>query len=157
VVHGRWRMLLTVVVAGAVASVLYAVFEAIDEDSPAPVTHYSHVLGQLDNGRFPTAIGIAVVAAVVTASAPWLSRRWRRLGWVLVVGLVITYFLGSPVSFDSLKAVLDGWFSGAVALVILGAPTRRPTPDAVREGLAGVGLPMAELEVASVDARGSTP
>src|SRR5205823_6460646 len=95
VVRGRWRMLLPVGVGVGVAIALVVVFNAITERTPAPVVHLSHVLGQLDDGRFPSALGIAVIAAAVTAAAPWLSRRWRRLGWVLVLGLVITRVIGA--------------------------------------------------------------
>ncbi len=37
------------------------------------------------------------------------------------------------------------------------APSRRPTGQAIADGLAAVGYPLAELKQASVDARGSTP
>jgi undecaprenyl-diphosphatase len=39
----------------------------------------------------------------------------------------------------------------------MGAPSRRPTTDAVVDGLSGVGLELRRLDAASVDARGSTP
>ena len=37
--------------------------------------------GPLSDDGFPTVWGIAGVAAALTASAPWLSRGWRRPGW----------------------------------------------------------------------------
>jgi undecaprenyl-diphosphatase len=46
---------------------------------------------------------------------------------------------------------------GAAVLVAMGAPTRRPTTESVLAGLAAVGLDVAHLERAGVDARGSTP
>ncbi len=73
------------------------------------------------------------------------------------MGLVITYFLATPASFDSVQAMLVGWVSGAAALVVLGAPSRRPTTATVTAGLAAVGVPLASLDQARVDARGSTP
>ena len=69
----------------------------------------------------------------------------------------MTRFLTSPVSVDSLKAALVGWVAGAAVLVVLGAPTRRPTAESIGDGLARSGLPLVSLEPASVDARGSTP
>jgi glycosyltransferase 2 family protein len=42
-------------------------------------------------------------------------------------------------------------------VVAFGGPVRRPRGAAVAAGLAGVGVPLARLEQASVDARGSTP
>jgi undecaprenyl-diphosphatase len=41
--------------------------------------------------------------------------------------------------------------------VVLGAPSRRPTTTTVTAGLAAVGVPLASLDQAKVDARGSTP
>ena len=38
-----------------------------------------------------------------------------------------TRFLGAPIEFDTLVAVLAGWTAGAAAIVALGAPSRRPT------------------------------
>jgi undecaprenyl-diphosphatase len=70
---------------------------------------------------------------------------------------MLTVFLDSPVSFAWLGAAVLGWVSGAAVLVALGAPSRRPTSQAVADGLAGVGLPLRQLDKAGVDARGSTP
>ena len=106
---------------------------------------------------FPTAAGLAQTAAIVTAAAPWLTRRWRRVAWALVVLSTMSRFLTAPLSFDSVVAVLSGWTAGSVALVALGAPVRRPTIDQVRAGMRAVGVPLADLAQAGVDARGSTP
>ena len=106
---------------------------------------------------YPTAVGLAAATAVLTAAAPWLSRRWRRIDWVLLVGLIVTRFLAMPVSFDSFEAAVIGWLVGAGVLVVMGAPSRRPTIGAVVEGLSAVGLNLRRLDPLSVDARGSTP
>ena len=71
--------------------------------------------------------------------------------------MMVTAFLNSPVSFAWLGAAITGWVSGAAVLVALGAPSRRPTSEAVVSGLASVGLPVRQLRRAGVDARGSTP
>jgi len=156
--HGRWRMLVTVAVAGGVAALVVTALDHLtDTYDAAPSVALAEGLGPLTATTFPTTVGVGVGAAVLTAAAPWLTRRWRRAGWTLIVGLTVTRFLASPVSFDSLQAALVGWLCGAAVLVALGAPSRRPTRTAVAEGLAGVGLPVAQLEPAGVDARGSTP
>ena len=100
---------------------------------------------------------MAAIFGVLTAAAPWLGRRWRRAGWALIAGLTVTGFVDSPVSFDSILALAVGWLSGAAVLVAVGAPTRRPTTQAVIDGLRAVGVPLQRLERAGVDARGSTP
>jgi undecaprenyl-diphosphatase len=156
--HRRWRMLATVAVAAVAAAVLVAVLDAVvgETDTPATVD-VGLDLGPPSADGFPTAAGIGVVTAALTAAAPWLSRRWRRAGWALVIGLVATLLLTSPVSFEPVSAAVIGWLSGAAVLVAMGAPSRRPTIGAVIEGLAAVGLPVEQLEKAGVDARGSTP
>jgi glycosyltransferase 2 family protein len=155
--HGRWRMLLTVAAAALLAGLLTALLEQFDPESEEAVIDLDGPLGPLQGSGFPSTIGVAAASAVLAAAAPWLSRGWRRLGWVLVMGLTLTRFLASPISFDSVRALLVGWFAGAVVLVVLGGPQRRPTGAAIADGLAAVGLPLARLEQASVDARGSTP
>jgi tRNA A-37 threonylcarbamoyl transferase component Bud32 len=61
------------------------------------------------------------------------------------------------VSLETALAVLVGWVAGSASVVLLGAPSRRPTQAAVVEGLRSVGAELERLEPASVDARGSTP
>jgi glycosyltransferase 2 family protein len=114
-------------------------------------------LGPLSAEGFPTIWGAGAIAAALTAAAPWLSRGWRRAGWTVLVGTMVMGFLDEPVSFAFLGAPLLGWVAGAAVLVALGAPSRRPTSQAVLDGLSGVGLPLRALNQAGVDARGSTP
>jgi undecaprenyl-diphosphatase len=155
--QGRWRMLGTVAVAGIVAGVMAGVFSGAGPDADQSVLDVHHDLGPLSHSEFPTAAGLAGATAALTAAAPWLSRRWRRAGAVLIVGLIVTRSLTAPVSFATLHAALLGWLVGAAVLVALGAPSRRPTRSSVVAGLTAVGLPLRHLEAASVDARGSTP
>jgi undecaprenyl-diphosphatase len=126
------------------------------DDGVAPVD-VSIDLAVLDDAGFPSTLGVAVVAAVLTAAAPWLSRGWRRAGSALLVGLMVTRFVATPVSFDSLEAALIGWLCGAGVLALMGAPSRRPTTESVIAGLADVGMAVQQLDRAGVDARGSTP
>ncbi len=114
-------------------------------------------LDPLTTAGFPSTAGIAAVAAVLTAAAPWLDRRARRAGWALMLGLLVTAFVDSPMSFDAVLAAVVGWLVGAAVLVAAGAPSRRPTMQAVVDGLAAVGVPVRQLDRAGVDARGSTP
>jgi undecaprenyl-diphosphatase len=157
-VRSGWRMLATVVLAGAIGAVLTLLVDGlVDVADGALVTDLTTGLGPATDPHFPTAVGVGVATAVVTAAAPWLSRGWRRWSWVFVFALAFTRFVTSAVSFDSLEALLCGWLAGAGALVLLGAPSRRPTGDAIRDALGINGLPMESLQAASVDARGSTP
>ena len=156
--HGRWRLLVTTLAAALVALGLAVLLATFAPGSGMAVVDVDNdLVGPLTAAGFPSASGVAVVTAVLTAAAPWLSRRWRRIGWLLVVGVILTRFLSSAVSFDSLRNALAGWVAGAGVLVLLGGPRRHPSGQALAEGLAAVGVPLARLEQASVDARGSTP
>jgi glycosyltransferase 2 family protein len=156
--HARLRMLVTVVAAGLIALGLAVLLDSFAPGSGTEVVNVDNDLaGPLTAAGFPSASGVAVVTAVLTAAAPWLSRRWRRIGWLLVAGVVLTRFVSSPVSFDSFRNALVGWVAGAGVLVIVGGPRRHPSGESLAEGLAAVGVPLARLEQASVDARGSTP
>ena len=154
----RWTMLARIAAAALLAIVLVALIDAVVdvEEGVAPVAVDIDVL-ILDDASFPSALGIGAVTAVLTAAAPWLSRRWRRAGWALLIGLMLTRFVATPLSFDSLEAAIVGWLSGAGVLVALGAPSRRPTAASISIGLAAVGLPVEHLDRTGVDARGSTP
>jgi glycosyltransferase 2 family protein len=156
--RGRLRLLLTVVVAGLLALGLAVLLDTFAPDSGGTVVDVdNNLVGPLTGAAFPSASGVAVVSAVLTAAAPWLSRTCRRIGWLLVIGVVMTRFLSSAVSFDSFRNALVGWVAGAGVLVALGGPRRRPSGDALADGLAAVGVPLERLEQASLDARGSTP
>jgi undecaprenyl-diphosphatase len=105
----------------------------------------------------PSASLLAAATAIVAVTVTSLPRLWRRLAWSAVVMLLLLRFLGTPVSLDSLLAVLIGWATGAVVVVVVGAPSRRPRPSTVLEGLSSIGVELEHMEPAAVDARGSTP
>jgi undecaprenyl-diphosphatase len=158
VLRRRWRMLATVVVAGLAGALLAAALDAvIPVDEGAALVELGTDVAALAEEGFPSMAGLGAALAVLTAAAPWLSRRWRRVGWVLAIGLVVTSFLDAPVSFEAPVGAASGWLMGAAVLVALGAPSRRPTAESVTVGLAGVGVPVSDLAKAGVDARGSTP
>jgi undecaprenyl-diphosphatase len=152
------RMVLTVALAIAAAVAVALLLDDVPhlEAQFAPVTQPDD-LGPLTDAGFPSAAGIAAMAAAVSAAAPWLSRSWRRWGWVTVWGMVLARFMTAPMTFDSAKSAVIGWTAGTAMLVILGAPTRRPTVPSLMQGLARGGLELESLKAASVDARGSTP
>jgi tRNA A-37 threonylcarbamoyl transferase component Bud32 len=158
IVRSGMRMLITVAIGIGLAIVLAVLLgDVSDVTDGATSIGLSSGLGPLTAATFPTVFGIAAMAGALTSAAPWLSRRWRRWGWLAVLGLVVTRFVTTPAAFDSFESALSGWLGGAAALVVLGAPSRRATAAGVMRSLAAVGLPLESLEAAGVDARGSTP
>ena len=154
-VTGRhWRLLSSATLAAAVAAAIAAIVSpAIDASSTVVPTSDLALI----DGRVPSAALLAAATATVVVTVTSLPRLWRRLAWTMVIALLFLRFLGAPLSLDAVVAVLTGWAVGSIVVVLLGAPSRRPTAASVLEGLAAVDIDLAQLEPAAVDARGSTP
>ncbi len=157
VITRRGRLLLTIVGAGVLAAMLAYLVDRLVNPQAVSLIDVGGGLGPFVDDAFPSTVGVAVIAALVTAAAPWLHRHWRQLGGVLVIGTAFSRFVTAPVSLGTLFALVIGWFSGSLVLVLFGGPVRRPDRDEVAAGLAQIGIVTETLEKASVDARGSTP
>ncbi len=153
----RWRAAVTVVLAAAAGALLFALVERWADERRPVIVELDDVAGPLTSDGALTTVGLAAAAAALAAAAPWLPRRYRRIGWTLLVVATVLRFVAAPGSGLPAVAVLSGWTAGALVLVVLGGPLRRPTQPAVASGLESVGLALASLEPAAVDARGSTP
>ncbi|MGN6695463.1 MAG: hypothetical protein ACTHN0_14900 [Aquihabitans sp.] len=151
-----WHILVAAVVAAVAAGVLTALLRKVAGNPGAQVAD-AEAIAAIGGGGSWSAGAVAALVAVVTASAPWVPRSWRRIGWALTLAVALVHFVESPVAFDTLLAILAGWTAGAAVVVLLGGPSQRPTGAGIARGLADVGLPLAKLEQASLDARGSTP
>ena len=151
-----WHILVAAIVAAIAAGVLTALLRKLAGDPAAQVAD-AETIAAIGGGGSWSAGAVAALVAVVTASAPWVRRSWRRIGWALTMAVALVHFVESPVAFDTLLAILAGWTAGAAVVVLLGGPSQRPTGAGIARGLAAVGLPLAKLEQASLDARGSTP
>lgn len=154
VVGRHWRLLASATLAAVGAAAITSLTSSTIDATAAVVPDHDV---QLIDGRVPSAALLAVTTAVVVVTVTSLPRLWRRLAWLLVVVLLLLRFLGEPLSLDAVIAVLSGWAVGSVVVVLVGAPSRRPTPSSVRAGVAAVGIELEQLTPASVDARGSTP
>lgn len=157
VAKGDWRALYTIVLATALAAVLTALLGLGSEPTARAVGNAADTIDDIVRQATLTEILLAGAMALATACAPWVSRRFRRLTALLVLGLVLSRALVTPIALSSMRGLLIGWFSGALVLVLLGAPPRRPRAASIANGLAAVGVPLRRIEQASLDARGSTP
>jgi uncharacterized protein (TIRG00374 family) len=77
---------------------------------------------------------IAMLAAVLTVSGPWLPARWRRWWWVLLLAFVpIHLVVSAVVPARSLLGLAVGWFVGALVVLVVGTPALEvPLDGAVR-------------------------
>jgi len=100
----------------------------------------------------------ASLAAALVVSGPWISRRWRRLAWTLLLSSVpLRILAGIDVPSGILFAIAGGWLLGSLIVLAFGSPRRSPSGLDVVEGLDDAGVHLAEIHRAGVDARGSTP
>ena len=78
---------------------------------------------------------IAMLAAVLTVSGPWLPARWRRWWWALLLAFVpIHLVVSAVVPARSLLGLAVGWFVGALVVLAVGTPALEvPLDGALRE------------------------
>src|SRR5262249_34556414 len=110
------------------------------------------VLAQfLDDPRW-----IAMLAAVLTVSGPWLPARWRRWWWTLLLAFVpIHLVVSAVVPARSLLGLAVGWFVGALVVLVVGTPALEvPLDDAVR-AMARRGCTVNTLTVVRLSGPGS--
>lgn len=66
---------------------------------------------------------IAMLAAVLTVSGPWVSVRLRRWWWALLLAFVpIHLVVSAVVPARSLLGLSVGWFVGALVVLVVGTP-----------------------------------
>lgn len=102
------------------------------------------VLAQiLDDPRW-----IAMLAAVLTVSGPWLPARWRRWWWALLLAFVpIHLFVSAIVPARSLLGLAVGWLVGALVVLVVGTPALEVPLDGAVRALAKRGCLVAKLQV----------
>jgi undecaprenyl-diphosphatase len=105
-----------------------------------------------------TVYGLAQTVTSFVVLAPFVSRRWRRAGAVGLAAITLLRLL-VPIAFPATVAVALtlGAAVGSGTLLMFGRPSGQPTRTAIAAALTSSGLPVAELEPADVDARGSVP
>jgi uncharacterized membrane protein YbhN (UPF0104 family) len=133
IVARQWKLLGAYAAAGLLAILPFSIS---GNGIVAPQWHFdlsdrlNTVLAQfLDDPRW-----IAMLAAVLTVSGPWLPARWRRWWWALLLAFVPIHLVVSAVVPD--RAVLGlavGWLVGALVVLVVGTPALEvPLDGAVR-------------------------
>ncbi len=112
----------------------------------------------IDAATAPTTASAAQLAALCIIIGPFVSDRWKRAGSISLTTVVVLQLVVSPkLPVDLFVGLALGAMVGCGVLLAFGRPDRRPTIAAVRAALVGSGVPIAALQRAKVDARGSTP
>ncbi|HXY93018.1 MAG TPA: lysylphosphatidylglycerol synthase domain-containing protein [Acidimicrobiia bacterium] len=151
----RWRLALVLVVAGAIAWFVgrlmgFLVAGASVGAALADVFHPSK------QPVYPT-IPLALTAAVILAAAPFLTRPTRRVGELFVLLVALGTLYRSDGSLNAIFAgFVLGWGVAAVVHLAFGSPAGRPTTAQITAALSELGVDVAAVELAPVQARGFT-
>ena len=154
IVRRQWKLLGACVAAGLIAGVALSVG---GNGIAAPRWHLAlsdrldTVLSQfLDDPRW-----IAMLAAVLTVSGPWLPARWRRWWWALLLAFVpIHLIVSAVVPARSLLGLAVGWFVGALVVLVVGTPALEVPLDGAVRALGARGFTVTELTVVRPAGRG---
>jgi undecaprenyl-diphosphatase len=139
---GRIRMAVAVACSGTLAWALVLVLHALVDPrvvSSALLADALRVPGA-EGFPFPSA-QVAVIAALATAAAPYVTRAERYGSGVLIVGVAVAdLFLGTSLPLDDFAGAVLGWGVGILVHLALGAPGRRSAEPTVQVALRQVGL-----------------
>ncbi len=143
----QWKLLGAYAAAGLIAVVALSINS---NGFAAPRWHFDltdrlhSMLSQfLDDPRW-----IAMLAAVLTVSGPWLPARWRRWWWTLLLAFVpIHLVVSAVVPARSLLGLAVGWFVGALTVLIVGTPALEVPLDGAVRALARRGFVVTGLTV----------
>ena len=114
--------------------------------------------GGIASRHFPSAATLGAMAAVLVIAGPFVSRRWRRAGAIVLALVTLCRLLAAAtLPADLFVALAAGAVVGTAVLLAFGRPDRRAPAAAISAALIRAGLPVVSLRPASVDARGSTP
>lgn len=150
----QWKMLGAYAAAGLLAILSLSIG---GNGISAPRWHFDltdrpqTVLAQiLDDPRW-----IALLAAVLTVSGPWLPARWRHWWWALLLAFVpIHLFVSAIVPARSLLGLAVGWFVGALVVLVVGTPALEVPLEGTVRALAKRGCVVSELRVVRPAGRG---
>lgn len=91
---------------------------------------------------------IAMLAAVLTVSGPWLPARWRRWWWALLLAFVPIHLVVSAiVPARSLVGLAVGWFVGAFVVLVVGTPALEVPLEGTVRAMAKRGFLVSMLTV----------
>lgn len=147
-----WRRLLVllgilVAAASSAAAFMAVLSDQVEDTIPIDQIDFERFSSWVVGGQFPSSTYLCAATAVFVAGGPWLSKRWRRAGWIFLAATVAARVLTAtevPVRVGMLLTL--GAAIGSLALVVIGAPRRRVDVRSVGAGLTGAGLKVGEIE-----------
>ncbi|NKR61563.1 flippase-like domain-containing protein [Prescottella equi] len=155
IVGRRWKLLAGYAAAGLIAGVALSF---TGSGLAAPRWHLdvsdrlNTFLSQfLDDPRW-----IAMLAAVLTVSGPWLPKRWRRVWWALLLLFApIHLIVSSIVPARSMLGLAVGYLVGAIIVLVVGTPALEVPLESAVEALQRLGHRVTAFRV--ITTAGSGP
>ncbi|WP_430331136.1 flippase-like domain-containing protein [Rhodococcus sp. ACT016] len=139
IIGRRWKLLAGYAAAGLIAGVALS-FTGTGLAAPQWHLDVSDRLNTflsqfLDDPRW-----IAMLAAVLTVSGPWLPKRWRRLWWALLLLFApIHLVVSSIVPARSMLGLAVGYLVGAIIVLVVGTPALEVPLESAVEALQRLG------------------
>ncbi len=144
----QWALMFLMVLAATIAGVALVLLSGVVEESvPIEELGFEAVDSWFVGSQFPSSTYLGMLTALLVTASPWLTRSWRRTGWVLIVLVMIARVLSSvEVPVRNLLLLTVGAAAGSLALVIFGAPRRRIDVATVHDSLARAGIATVDIE-----------
>jgi glycosyltransferase 2 family protein len=147
IVSRQWKLLGAYAAAGVIALLALSI---TGDGIAAPRWHFdlSDRLDTIPAQFVDDPRWIAMLAAVLTVSGPWLPARWRRWWWALLLAFVpIHLFVSAIVPARSLVGLAVGWFVGALVVLVVGTPGLEVPLDGAVRAMAKRGFVVSALTV----------
>jgi uncharacterized protein (TIRG00374 family) len=147
IVARQWKLLGAYAAAGIIAILALSI---AGTHIAAPGWHFdlSQRLDTVPSQILDDPRWIAMLAAVLTVSGPWLPARWRHRWWALLLAFVpIHLVVSAVVPARSLLGLAVGWFVGALVVLVVGTPALLVPLDGAVRAMAKRGFVVSALTV----------
>ncbi len=152
----RWRLLAVGAATAGLGALATSLLQGwLDQVVPPSVLAEAEADSWLTGRSFPSGAYLGATAAAATLLLPSVPRRWRRwlVGGVALAALC-RMLTASVVPVNVVVILALGAAIGSVALIVLGAPTRRASIADATAGAVRAGAPIAD--VTPFDEKGGT-
>jgi undecaprenyl-diphosphatase len=144
----RWRLARDLAISG-VAAWFFGRFIGVIVAAHESIGDGIRVVTRLDDSPSFPVVRLAVIAAVICAASPYLTRPTRRTGQLIVFVMALAaLYLGTGFPDACFAAVVLGWGVAAAVHLAFGSPGGRPTREQVQEALQELGVTVHDLEIA---------
>ncbi len=144
----RWRLARDLTIAAVLASMTGRLLGSLTSGDTASEAIKATVRLGSHSPSFPV-VRLAVMVAVISAAAPYVTRPTRRVGVVFATVMAIAaMYLGTGLPNAVVAAAVLGWGAAALVHLVFGSPGGRPTLPQMRATLRELGVDARDLRLA---------